>query len=135
MKNPNYYLDDQDPLREQMFRERQQRIVQRNDPWREMAIERQFLPLILPPRGLEPATLTYFQQEADLPIKRNVLSSHHQNINNTVEYLVLCLDKRVFARALAEIIWGEETPFELAKNLTLDDPTELISVAVGFGVP
>ena len=34
----------------------------REDPWREMAIESQFVPLVPEPHGLEPATLTYLQE-------------------------------------------------------------------------
>ena len=94
------------------------------DPWREMAIESQFVPLIPKPRGLEPATLVYLQE--------NMQEVQVTQVDEAINFLVVALSQGKYAKALAAMIWGSETPFSVAKDLTLDDPQELLSAAVGM---
>ena len=96
------------------------------DPWREMAIEDQFVPLVGPPRGLEPATLVYLEEN-----RQEVLQV--AQVDAAIDFLAAALSQGKYAKALAAMIWGPETPFSVAKDLTLDDPEQLLSEAVGLG--
>ena len=100
-----------------------------NDPWREMAIEKQFLPLVADDAEAGyPATLTYYQREM-----REFTQSSFYELDWAEDFLFNSLWLDRYANALRAILWPEED-LEGAMVLTLDDPDTLIIEAGSFAM-
>ena len=113
-----------------------------NDPWRDMAIEKQFRSLV-DWGWYMPATLAYLDEETRA-LKQELLSDENRSYNlhvprfqrmdRTYDYLVYHLTYDRYASAVINMLWGEsELTWEEAMEETLDDPSQLLSEADGFG--
>lgn len=113
-----------------------------NDPWREMAIEKQFRPLV-DGSSQTPATLTYLEQGIS-DLRKEAMSDEDvsyalhvkgfQRMDRTYDYLLANLSYGRYAVALISVLWREsDMTWEELKEETLDDPDELLGEAERFG--
>lgn len=120
-------------------------MLSKDDPWYEMAIEKQFQPLVKEEfEEFElPSTLAYLDQEtralqqeirSDERISYNLHVPSFQRMGMTYEYLLSNLSIRRYASALMTVLWdGMEMTWEEMMGETLDEPGQLLSEADGFG--
>lgn len=113
-----------------------------DDPWREMAIEKQFCPLVDVSSEF-PATLAYLDEETRA-LKQELLSDENRSYNlhvdklqrmdMTYDYLLAYLAHGQYALALMTMLWGEsDLTWKEMMEETLDEPGQLLSEAAGFG--
>ena len=114
------------------------------DPWREMAIEKQFRPLIDQDEvDLDhPATLAYLEKGiydlwegclSDENTSYNLHVSEFQRMDTTYDFFLNSLSYNRYATALVHMLWGSDTTIEDAMECVLDEPGQLLSEAGRFG--
>lgn len=100
-----------------------------SDPWREVAIDRQFREVVKEPKDTLPAALTWIAEE---------IASGHYRSNRTLEagydYLICALPRDVFAGALVAILWPEQTLAESMEGVLDDDARNLHYFRGSMGV-
>ena len=98
------------------------------DPWQEMAVEKQFKPLVESQEDGQPATLAYLIQET------HKYDDQKGELESSTNYLTQALQQNQYAMALMNVLWGgpEVTKPEVAKTLTLESPENLIQEAAVF---
>ena len=96
-----------------------------DDPWNEMAIEKQYAALVENNEWGWPKTLAYLQE-----IRPQVVESMRGVLDYEVDQLVDALLGRTYAKELTRKVWGEEAEFSTHREETLDYPEELANLVI-----